>query len=317
MPWDTLLSISFLVSLLTAGIRLATPLLFTSLGETIAERSGVLNIGIEGLMLLGSLTAYLVGIYTQDPWLAALCAMLVGMLFSILHAYLSAYLAAEQIISGLATNLLALGLATMVVRAALGVEYHPSAPTFERFPLPFLSEIPVLGDVLFNHNIWVYISWILVPIFYLILKRTVWGQAVHAAGENPLAAESAGISVPRIRFTAVILGGAMAGIGGMTLALMQLGYFKETMVAGRGFIALAIVTMGRWNPIGVFGAALLFGVADSLQFRLQTLGLDSVIPLQVFLSLPYVLAIVVVSTRAGRMVMPSKLTVPFRGTDAD
>jgi general nucleoside transport system permease protein len=317
MPWNTLLSSTFIISLLASGIRLATPLLFTSLGETIAERAGIMNIGIEGLMLMGALSGYLVGYFTQNAWLGALAALIVGIVFSFLHAYLTATLAGNQIISGLAVNLLTVGLATIIIRSLLGVEYHPSSPTFSGISIPILADIPFFGATFFQHNFWVYLSWLLVPLIAWLLARTTWGLNIKAAGENPLAAEAAGVSVQRVRFWAVVAGGALAGIGGMTLTLMQLGYFKETMVAGRGFIAIAIVTMGRWRPWSVFAAALLFGVADSLQFRLQALGLDTTIPLQVFLSLPYVLAIIVVTTRAGKLLMPTKLTVPFSGTEAD
>lgn len=316
MIWERLLTSTFIIGMLASSIRLATPLLLTALGENFSERAGVLNIGVEGLMIVGALAGFLGGHYSGSAWIGALCALLAGMLFSCLHAYLSAVLASNQVVSGLATNLLALGLAIFTFRAAFGIPMvDPQAPTFGRIAVPLLSDIPLIGDVLFNHHAWVYLSWLLVPACYIVLFKTSWGLKVTAVGENPLAAESAGISVRNVRFAAVLIGGAFAGLGGMTLSLSQLGFFKEAMVAGRGFIAIAIVMFGGWNPFGILGAALLFGLADSLQLRLQTIGVDAYIPPQFLVSLPYVLTVLVVLTSAGRRLMPRALAVPYEGSE--
>ena len=313
-PLEDILTLTFLVSLLASGVRLATPLLLAALGETIAERSGVLNIGIEGVMLIGALVGYLATVFSGNPWVGALAALGAGVVASALHAYLSAFVAADQIISGLATNLLALGLATFAMRAVFGLTSSPEqAMTFAPLALPVLSGIPVVGEVLFTQHPWVYISWLLVPVCYVALSRTASGLEITAVGENPLAAEAAGVSVQKVRFLSVLAGGALAGLAGMTLPLSQLGLFREGMVAGRGFIAIAIVTLGRWSPLGVLGGALLFGVADALQFRLQTAGLDEYIPNQALFAAPYVLALIVVATNAGKRTMPTKLAEPYRG----
>jgi general nucleoside transport system permease protein len=316
MNWQGLLNVSFLVGLFASSIRLATPLLLSALGETITERSGVLNIGIEGLMIVGALAGFMGAYYSGSPWIGALCALVAGAGFACLHAYLSAILGADQVVSGLATNLLALGLAIFTFRAAFGIPANdPAAPTFEPIAIPLLANIPIIGAVFFNQHVWVYLSWLLVPVCYLLIFRTAWGLKVTAVGVNPLAAETAGIDVRATRFLAIVIGGALAGLGGMTLTLAQLGFFKEAMVSGRGFIAIAIVMSGRWNPVGVLVAAMLFGFADALQLRLQTVGMNVLIPPQLLVSLPYVLTILLLLTSARKSLMPPALSVPYTGSE--
>jgi general nucleoside transport system permease protein len=316
MILQQLVSVPLLVGLFASGIRLATPLLLAALGETFTERSGVLNIGVEGLMIVGALAGFLAGYYTGNVWAGALAGALAGVALSCLHAYLSAVVGANQVVSGLAINLLAFGLAALLFRASFGIPTSdPRSPTFAIVAIPILSQIPFFGAIVFNQHAWVYLAWALVPLSYLVLYRTSWGLKVTAVGQNPIAAEAAGISVRTTRFLAVVIGGALAGLGGMTLSLSQLGFFKEAMVSGRGFIAIAIVMFGRWNPLGVLGAALLFGVADALQLRLQTSGLGDVVPSQFFLALPYLLTILVMLGGSGRRAMPSALSVPYEGSE--
>lgn len=316
MNWQGLFNAAFLVGLFASSIRVATPLLLAALGETFTERAGILNIGIEGLMIIGALAGFMGAHYSGSPWIGALCALVAGASLACLHAYLSAFLGADQVVSGLATNLLALGLAIFTFRAAFGIpSADPIAPTFEPVAIPVLADIPFIGEVFFDQHVWVYLSWLLVPACYLLIFKTAWGLKVTAVGENPLAAETAGINVAATRFLAVVIGGALAGLGGMTLTLAQLGFFKEAMVAGRGFIAIAIVMFGRWNPIGVLGAAMLFGLADSLQLRLQTVGMDASIPPQFLVSLPYILTILVLVTSFRKNLMPRALAVPYTGSE--
>ncbi len=301
-----LLSATFLVGLLISGVQLLTPMLLAALGETVGQRAGVLNIGVEGLMLMGALFGFLGGHYLGNPWAGALCGALAGALLSCLHGALCVLLSSNQVVSGLAINLLSAGLAVYVMQALFGVEItEPSSPIFPPLHIPWLSDLPVVGPVLFSQHAWVYAAWLLVPICTFALFRTPWGLKVTAVGENPVAAEAAGINVRAIRFMAVVIGGALAGLGGMLLALGQLGFFRDTMVSGRGFIALAIVTMGRWRPVGVLIAALVFGLADALQFRLQAAGLGTLIPSQFLISLPYVVAILVVLGKISRQFVPS------------
>ncbi len=316
MPDTQFLTATFIVGFLASSIRLATPLLFSALGETFSERSGVLNIGVEGLMIIGAFAGFLGSHFSGSPWIGALCALLFGALMSIQHAYLTAIRAKDQIVSGLATNFFALGLVIFGYRAVFGMPLTaPRAPIFEPLPIPLLSRIPYLGDIFFNHTVWVYISWLLVPACFFILFKTSWGLSVTAVGENPSAAEAAGVSVAGIRFQAVVVGGALAGLGGMVLALTQLGFFTEMMVTGRGFIAIAIVLFGRWHPLRVWGAAMIFGAADALQLRMQTIGVGAIISPHLLVAFPYFLTLMVVLISMGGNVMPKALCLPYKGSE--
>lgn len=316
MGWQQFLTTTFIVGFLASSIRLATPLLLAALGETFAERSGVLNIGVEGLMVIGAFAGFLGSHFTGNPWIGALCSLIAGVLMSCQHAYLTATLAKDQIVSGLATNFFALGLVIFGYRAIFGMPIDaPRAPTFEACLIPVLSKIPYLGDIFFDQNVWVYISWLLVPVCYFFLFKTAWGLKVTAVGENHSAAEAAGISVAAIRFQTVLIGGGLAGLGGMVLALTQLGFFTEMMVTGRGFIAIAIVLFGRWHPLRIFGAAMIFGVADAMQIRFQTMGAASIISPHLLVAFPYLLTLIVVLISVGGNVMPKTLCIPYKGSE--
>jgi simple sugar transport system permease protein len=310
-----LLTVSVIVGFVASSIRLATPLLLTSLGETFCQRAGVMNIGIEGLMTLGSLAGFLVGYFTGSPWLGVASGLVVGAVFSCVHGYLSAVLATNQIVSGLALNLLALGLVIFGYRAILGIPtVEPRAVTFGPVVIPLLSSIPVIGPALFQHHIWVYLALLLVPLCHFVLFRTDWGLQITAVGEDPLTAESAGVSVWWVRFATVVVGGALAGLGGAVLSLGDLGIFKEIMVAGRGFIAIAIVMFGRFTPIGVLGAAFFFGAANALQLRFQTFFVSQgFISSNFVLGLPYLLTIAALLISSKRQAIPSALCVPYEG----
>jgi general nucleoside transport system permease protein len=309
--WDKVLTGGFLVALLAAGVRLATPLLLAALGEIFAERAGVLNVGLEGMMLVGALFAFIGSFYTHSPWLGLLCGMMAAGLVSLLHAYLSITVAADQVVSGLGINLLSLGLVTFVYRALFGVtSLPPTAQRFHETAIPGLSRLPVLGDILFRHHALVYLSLVLVPIAFVVLFRTTFGLRVVAVGEDPGTADAVGIGVCRMRYACVIVGGLLAGMAGSSLSLGQLNLFRETMVAGRGYIAIAVVMLGHWNPFGALAAALLFGVVDSLQLRLQAVGIGS-LPPQALLALPYLVTVLVLASRAGRAVAPRALSVPY------
>jgi len=316
MDLHQFLTTTFIVGFVASSIRLATPLLLTALGETFAERSGVLNIGVEGLMVIGAFSGFLGSHFSGNPWVGALCALLTGALFSCLHAYLTATLATDQIVSGLAVNFFGLGLVIFGYRAVFGMPITaPRAATFEPLHFPLLSELPIFGDILFNHNIWVYFAWLLVPLCYIALFKTPWGLGVTAVGENPAAAEAAGVSVAGVRFKCVVIGGAFAGLGGMVLALTQLGFFTEMMVTGRGFIAIAIVLFGRWHPLRVLGSAMIFGAADALQLRLQTMGAGLFISPHLMVAFPYFITLMVVLASLGGNVMPKTLCVPYKGSE--
>lgn len=311
MVWERILTIAFLVSVLGAGVRLATPLLFAALGELFAERSGVLNIGIEGMMLFGALCGFLGSYFTQNAWVGLLTAMLGGGVLSLIHAYLSITLGADQVVSGIAINLLALGLVTFLNRAIFGLPMlPPSATPFTKIEIPVLSTIPFLGPLLFSHHALVYVALLLVPIAYVALFKTTFGLRVLAVGEDPHGAEAVGINVARIRYLCVLIGGMLAGAGGVTLSLANLNLFKESIVAGRGYIAIAIVMFARWNPATTLGAAFLFGVVDALQMHIQSLGV-AVVPPQLLLSLPYIATVLFLISRTGAMAAPAALCVPY------
>lgn len=311
MVWERVLTFAFIGGVLGSGMRLAIPLLLAALGETFTERAGILNIGIEGMMLFGALCGFLGSYFTQNAWVGLLTAMLGAALLSLVHAYLSITLGADQVVSGIAINLLALGLATFINRAIFGIPMlPPKAVPFEQIAIPVLSDIPLLGPLLFDHHALVYLGLVLVPITYVALYKTTFGLRVSAVGEDPRGAEAAGINVAWIRYICVFIGGLLAGAGGVTLSLANLNLFKESIVAGRGYVAIAIVMFARWNPITVLGAALLFGIVDSLQLHIQSFGIEA-IPPQLLISLPYIVTILFLVSRTGTSSTPSALCIPY------
>lgn len=315
MSWMSFLNQALVVGLLASMIRVASPLLIAGVGEIFAERAGVLNLGIEGLMLVGALAGFLGSYYTGSPWVGALVGMLVAMLIGLIHAYLSVTLGCDQVVTGISILILCVGLAMFVHRAAFGIyTLPPKAAGFPILSPLWLGELPLIGPILFQHHALVFVALALVPLSYIILYRTTLGLKIVAVGEAPRAAETAGISVHGIRYLCVLLGAALAGLAGTSLSLGQLNMFKEDMIAGRGFIAIAVVVFGRWNPLGALGAALLFGLAEATQIRLQALGL-TIIPQQFLSSLPYLVTLIVVLSGLGRAQAPSALTVPYASRD--
>jgi simple sugar transport system permease protein len=310
--WQQLLSANFLISMLTSSVILSMPLLIAGLGETFTERSGILNIGVEGIMLFGALVGFLGARLSGSPWVGLICGILAGMLMSLLHAYLTITVVADQVVSGLSLNILSLGLSVFIFRAFYGLAGQAiQAPGFDPYSIPVLSRIPVIGPILFQQQPLVYVALLLVPIAYFILFRTTFGQQVTAVGEDPRAADSMGVDVIRIRYASVLIGGATAGLAGVFLSLGELHSFSELMVGGRGYIAIAVVMFGRWNPVGALLAALLFGFANSLQLYLQAFSITS-LPPQVLNSLPYVVTLLAVVSGIGKGFIPGALCVPYR-----
>jgi simple sugar transport system permease protein len=307
MTWGSLLELTFWVPLLAAGIRVATPLLFASLGEAVAERAGLLNVGIEGMMAMGAICGFMAAFWSGDPWIAFGAAILVGALAGLLFGLLTVVRGADQIVTGIVLNILALGLASFTYQSifASAADVPQLHVTTAPLRLPWLSELPVVGRALFAQSPIVYVGYLLIPVFWFLLERSSWGLNVRAVGENPEAVDSAGVNVWRVRLQAITIGGAMAGLGGATIAVAQVGAYVDGMIAGRGFIALAIVVFGGWNPWRVALASLLFGAADALQLRLQVSGVG--LPNELLLGLPYLLTIVVVVLVAGRAGYPSAI----------
>jgi simple sugar transport system permease protein len=301
----------FLVAWLSSAIRLAGPLLLAALGETFSERSGVLNIGIDGTMLLGALSSYLVTLWSGNPWLGLLAAILVGVVSNLFLAWMYVHVQANQVVVGIIFNILALGVSSYTYRLGIdGVTGPQRVAMFEPIAIPGLSTIPVIGPVLFNHSILLYMTAVLVVVAAFVLYRTRFGLQLRAAGENPRAASAAGINIVLLRYAGVLLSGAAAGAAGAYLVLVQVGLFRETLVAGQGFIALAIVIFGRWDPWRAAIAALVFGAADALQLSLQLFEVG--LPPQLLLSLPYVLTIVAMSGVLGKTNQPEALMTPYR-----
>lgn len=293
-----------LVPFLEATVRTATPLAFAALGETLCERAGVINVGLEGVIIAGALGA-VAGAY-GGLTLGILSGLLAGVAVALVFAAFVVGLRTDQIITGTALTLGALGLTGVLYRSLFGTTgVALSMPTLRPVAIPLLSEIPVVGSALFVQPVVTYLLYAMLAGAWWFLTRTHAGLALRAVGEAPEAAEAAGISVARVQWWAIVAGGALGGIAGATLVLAQVGTFTEGMSAGRGFIAIAIVALGRWSPVGVALAALLFGAATALQYLLQSVG--SALPYHLFLALPYVLTLAVLAAGASRARAPASL----------
>ena len=306
-----LFSMTVLVGILASGIRLATPYLYAAIGETFGQRSGVLNLGVDGQMLLGAFTAFYVAIKTGNLWLGVLSAMVVGALMGLAMAFVTVNLHAEQGISGIGFYLFGLGLSDLLFQKLLGTV--ETVKGFPKLDIPVLSDLPVVGEIFFRQNILVYIAFALVPIAWFILNKTTLGLKIRAAGENPEAADSLGVSIARIRYFTVILGGTLSGVAGASMSIALLNVFQQNMTSGLGFIAVALVYFGAWRPWGVLGGALLFSLVNSLQLWIQVLGIP--IPSDIAVMMPYILTILVLVATVSRVRAPSALTKPFERAD--
>lgn len=290
---------------LEATIRTATPLALAALGECVTQRAGVINIGLEGIILSGAFGA-LVGATVGSAGTGLLAAAAAGMALASVFALFVLRMRTDQIITGIALNLLALGLTGALYRALYGTTGAAlTIPTIGPVEIPLLAAIPLLGGALFAQPLITYAVYLLIPAIWWWLYRTHAGLALRAVGEQTEAASVAGIMPERLRWIAILFGGAMGGLGGATLVLAQAGTFAEGMSAGRGFIAIAIVVLGRWHPGGVALAALLFGAASALQFVFQ--AMDLALPYHLFLALPYVLTLLALAGVAGRVTAPAML----------
>lgn len=317
MDWGEIFGPSALVVLLSSSVAFAMPTALAAVGETVAERAGVLNLGLEGMMLSGALTAFLAAYYLDSVVLGVLAGVTMGIGLGALMAFLSVTLRTEQIINGIAIVLLALGLTTFVFEKLFAGEEQPAVSGIPDLEVPLLHSIPGVGDVLFEQNALFYISVVLALGVCLLLTRTRFGLSVRAVGENPAAADAAAVPVGRTRWLALLICGGMAGMGGAVLVLGQLNIFDTNVTAGRGWIAIALVIFGRWNPLLVLGGAFLFGFTDALQIRVQAVsgGITSTVPTEIFAALPYavtLIVMVVATVWAGRDAQPAALGVPFR-----
>ncbi len=290
---------------------MSVPLLMTSVGEIFAERSGVINIGLEGMMLSGAFFGMVGSYCTGNPWVGLIVGSLGGVALALIFSLLSISLGADQVVVGTAVNIFALGITGVLYRAMFGVTGAAlMVETFQTEKIPFIKDIPFFGPVFFQHNLLVYMAFVSVPIAAFILFRTRVGLHIRAVGEHPQAADTSGIDVVKMRYICILISGFAAGCAGSYLSLAYSNTFIEGMSAGRGFIALAIVIFGKWHPWGALGAALFFGAANALQFQFQALGLD--VPYQFFLMLPYILTLLVLAGFVGRSTAPAALARPYR-----
>ena len=305
--FNELFTLTTLIGILHSGVRLATPYLFAALGETFAQRSGVLNLGVDGIMLMGAFFAFYVVFQGYNLWLGVLAALLVGTLMGLLMAVVSVTMQAEQGISGIGLYLFGLGLSSLFFKTLIGSVEGISG--FSKMRLPLLSDLPGIGHIFFDHNALVYIAYLMVPATWFVINRTTLGLQIRAVGHNPEAADSLGVSVNKVRYVTLLIGGALAGVAGASLSIGLLNVFQENMTNGLGFIAVALVYFGSWRAVGVLGGALLFSLVNALQLWAQVL--DIPIPSDLAVMMPYILTIVVLTFIVRQIQQPAALAKPY------
>jgi general nucleoside transport system permease protein len=297
------------ISILAVSITQATPITLGALTGILCERTGVVNIGIEGMLLTAAYFGFMVGVYTQNLGLALVAAIVSSAAMALLHAALSITFRVDQIISGTVINILAVGLTGYLNRQLFAQGAPPGLSVLPRLNLPVLSNLPWLGPIIFQQKPITLIAIVLVVVVHLALFRTRWGLRTRAVGEHPLAADTVGVNVNRLRYFNVVLSGALAGLGGAYFTLESVPHFEPMMTNGIGFIGLAAMIVGKWLPFGALGAALLFGVAEAIPTAMQLQGIN--VPFQLVALLPYVLTIVVVAGAVGRATAPAADGIPY------
>lgn len=306
---EQIFTLTFFTAFLTAAVRMAVPLIYAALGEVFLERAGILNIGMEGVMLSGAFFSFVGAFYGGNIIIGLICGMLGGCLVSLIHGFLCIKLSQNQSVSGIALNIFMLGVTSFGYKLMSEGQSYQQVETLETIKIPLLGDIPLIGEALFNQDIMTYLVFALVILAIIFYRKTSTGLAFSSIGEHPRAADAAGISVYKYQWIAIIVNGVMGGIGGAVLVLVQLGKFSENMISGRGYIALAAVILGRYTPLGSFGAALVFGGANALQIRLQALGVP--LPTQALAMLPYIITLVALLGSIGRSNEPESLGKPY------
>lgn len=307
----------FTASVFASAIRLATPYIFAAIGETFTQRSGVLNLGVDGIMLMGGFMGfYVVHLAEKAEVLASpiglllgvLVALLVGALMGLAMAFISVTLQAKQGISGIGVYLFGLGFSELLFQQLIGTPQ--SVEGFQRIAFPFnLNQVPVIGEIFFNHNLLVYLAFALVPIAAYVLNKTTFGLMIRAVGQNPEAADAMGINVAQVRYATVIIGGMLAGLAGASLTIAVGKVFQQNVTAGIGFIAVALVYFGGWRPYHVMMGALLFSFVNALQLQIKVIGLN--VPSEFATMAPYVITIIALAFASKRQEQPTALTKPF------
>lgn len=306
---------AFFLGVLVSTVRIGTPLLLAALGEMVAETSGILNLSIEGMITLGAFTGFYATYQTESLWLGVLAAAAGGAALALVMAFMSATVKVNQVVAGLALNILGIGLAFYLFRITFETASSlsvPSVTTFEFVEVPLLSDIPWIGEILFTQHWLTYIAIALVPLVWIVLTKTRFGLELRSIGHNPEAVDMRGVNIIARQYAAVVFGGLLAGLAGAFLSLASTGLFFPDMAAGRGWIALAIVIFGNWRASWVLIGSLFFGLIDATQLSLQAVGVD--LPYQLLLALPFVLTIVALVLNRSRSRAPLSLAIPyFRG----
>lgn len=301
-----------IVAVVASAIRLSTPLIFSAIGGTFCERSGVVNIALEGIMIMGAFFAILVTEKTGSPWAGLLAAIIAGILTSLILGVLAIHLRANQVVAGVAINMLAAALVAFL----LEIFWHrsgqtdPVAVSLTRNPFEGLESIPLLGQFFKGLNPFVYMAFIVVGAAYYVLFKTPFGLRLRAVGEHPKSADTVGIHVYKIRYIAVMISGALAGLSGASLSLGTVSLFREGMTSGKGFIALAAMIFGKWHPVGAFFACLFFGLMEAIQIQASSLGLGW-IPSEFLQAIPYIATILALAGVVGRAVGPAASGEPY------
>jgi general nucleoside transport system permease protein len=314
-------ALDILSNLIHTTIVFSTALMFGALGGLFSERSGVVNIAIEGMMTIGAFTAAVVTFFSNEalggsgfsPWIGFLAAIVAGALFALPHAVASVTYNADQTVSGVALNFLALGLGVYLTKLMFNgaAQTENLQFTFPKIRIPLLYDIPYLGHAVFEAYPTSYLVLIITVLAWYFLYRTPWGLRLRAVGEHPKAADTAGVNVAKVRYWAVMTSGALAAMGGATIALTTTGSFSHTTITGQGFIALAALIFGKWHPGGAVAAAFFFGIATAIKFVLQSAGLAAYVPVDIIYMLPYILTIIVLVTFVGRATAPAASGTPY------
>lgn len=306
---EQIFTLSFITAFLAAAVRMAVPLAYAGLGEVISEKAGIINIGMEGVMLSGAFFSFVGAFYSGNMAVGFLCGMAGGVLVSTIHSILCIKLAQNQSVSGIAINIFVLGVTSFLYKLMSSGQSYQQIEPLTRIRIPVLADIPVIGTALFHQDLLTYVIYILIVAVTFFYKKTSLGLSFAAVGENQRAADAAGIPVHLYQYLAMLANGLLGGLGGACLVLVQVGNFSENMTSGRGYIALAAVILGRYMPGGMMGAALLFGGANALQIRLQALGVP--LPSQALSMLPYVITLVALLGSVGRGNAPESLGKPY------
>lgn len=296
-----------MVGILISAIRLATPYLFASIGEAFAQTSGVVNLGVDGIMLVGAFIAFYLTLITGNVWLGVLGAAVAGLLMGLLMSFISVTLKAEQGISGIGLYMFGLGISSLLFKVLVGTVQ--TVEGFRPIKLWILGDIPIIGEIFFQHSLPVYAAFLMVPLAWWFLDKTTWGLKIKSVGQNPAAADSLGVNVDQVRYFSVCVGAVMAGLAGASLSTALVNLFQENLTSGLGFIAVALVYFGGWRPLGILTGALLFSTVNAFQLWMQVLGVK--IPSDVAIMLPYLLTIAALVAVTNRVRQPAALNKPF------